>query len=106
MASASACIPNAERVFAADAAFHAGFEWAESSQSALTRDEQTDSLLDERKLEAFVQAAEKHRNQLMWLALRMMHSYEDAEDVVQRALLKAFRNLDKFRGDSQMTTWL
>ena len=36
----------------------------------------------------------------------MTNRYEDAEDIVQLALLKAFRNLYMFRGESQMKTWL
>lgn len=106
MASASACIAGSEGMFAAGATFPAGSAWNETSQSASTRDEQIDSLPDEQRLAAFIRAAESHRNQLMWLALRMTHCYEDAEDVVQLALLKGFKNLDRFRGDSQMTTWL
>jgi RNA polymerase sigma-70 factor (ECF subfamily) len=30
----------------------------------------------------------------------------DAEDVVQDALMSAFRHLDQFRGQAQMSTWL
>ncbi len=40
------------------------------------------------------------------LALRLTSNNEDAADVVQDAYLRAFRSLDKFRGDSQFTTWL
>jgi RNA polymerase sigma-70 factor, ECF subfamily len=60
----------------------------------------------EDKLVRFTQAAEKHRAQLLWLALRITPQREEAEDIVQEALLKAFRSLAQFRGDAQMSTWL
>lgn len=58
------------------------------------------------KLCSFLAAAEKHRARLLWLAKRITNSHEEAEDVVQHSMLKAFVNLSKFRGDSQMSTWL
>jgi RNA polymerase sigma-70 factor, ECF subfamily len=58
------------------------------------------------KLDTFVEAAEQQRAQLLWLAQRIIPHREEAEDIVQEALLKAFRNLAQFRGDSKMGTWL
>jgi RNA polymerase sigma-70 factor (ECF subfamily) len=40
------------------------------------------------------------------VAYRVLGNTEDAEDAVQDALLAAFKNLKKFRGESQMSTWL
>ena len=53
-----------------------------------------------------MQAAEHYRANLLSLAWRMTNSREDAEDIVQLALTKAFANLSRFRGESQMSTWL
>jgi DNA-directed RNA polymerase specialized sigma24 family protein len=39
-------------------------------------------------------------------ALRVLGNAADAEDAVQDALLAAYRHIDQFRGQSQMTTWL
>jgi RNA polymerase sigma-70 factor (ECF subfamily) len=39
-------------------------------------------------------------------ALRLLGNAADAEDAVQEALLAAYRHIDQFRGQSQMTTWL
>jgi RNA polymerase sigma-70 factor, ECF subfamily len=55
---------------------------------------------------SFARAAEQHRAQLLWLAQRITPQREEAEDIVQEALLKAYRNLAQFRGDAQMSTWL
>ena len=40
------------------------------------------------------------------MALSFMKNTADAEDVAQEAFLKAFRNLDKFRGMAKFSTWL
>ena len=40
------------------------------------------------------------------LCLRMTASPALAEDCVQQTYLQAWRNLDRFRGDSALTTWL
>jgi RNA polymerase sigma-70 factor (ECF subfamily) len=58
------------------------------------------------RLATFVQVAEQNRAQLLWLAQRMTRDRDEAEDIVQEALLRAFRNLPSFRGESQMGTWL
>jgi RNA polymerase sigma-70 factor, ECF subfamily len=58
------------------------------------------------KVVRFTRAAEKHRAQLLWLAQRITPQREEAEDIVQEALLKAFRNLAQFRGEAKMSTWL
>ncbi len=40
------------------------------------------------------------------VALRMMGSPEDAEDVAQDAFLSAYRAFGRFRGESKASTWL
>ena len=49
---------------------------------------------------------EEHSDFVYNLALRMMGSPEDAEDVAQDAFISAYRAYDRFRGDSRLTTWL
>jgi len=39
-------------------------------------------------------------------ALGFLHCVEDAEDVTQEVFLKAWRNLNSFRGESAISTWL
>jgi RNA polymerase sigma-70 factor (ECF subfamily) len=58
------------------------------------------------KLALFLQVAQQRRTQLLWLARRFANSREEAEDIVQEGLLKAFKHLSQFRGESQMSTWL
>lgn len=40
------------------------------------------------------------------IAYRFLGNASDAEDAVQDALLTAYRHLDQFRGESQLSTWL
>jgi RNA polymerase sigma-70 factor (ECF subfamily) len=39
-------------------------------------------------------------------AFRLLGNSADAEDAVQDALLAAYKHIDEFRGQAQMTTWL
>lgn len=58
------------------------------------------------KLAVFLQVTQQRRAQLLRLANRFANSREEAEDIVQEALLKAFKHLPEFRGESQMSSWL
>jgi len=40
------------------------------------------------------------------LAYRLMGNEEDARDVVQEAYLRAYRGIERFRGEARVTTWL
>jgi RNA polymerase sigma-70 factor (ECF subfamily) len=41
----------------------------------------------------------------MTLAVRLIRSREEAEEIVQDAFLRAYRNLDQFRGEAKFSTW-
>jgi RNA polymerase sigma-70 factor (ECF subfamily) len=58
------------------------------------------------KAAELVDVAERCRAKMIWLATRITNRREEAEDIVQQALIKAFMNLSKFRGDAKMRTWL
>jgi RNA polymerase sigma-70 factor (ECF subfamily) len=48
----------------------------------------------------------RHERQIFRFGLRMCGNEEDARDVLQETLLAAFRNIEGFRGDAQLSTWL
>jgi RNA polymerase sigma-70 factor (ECF subfamily) len=48
----------------------------------------------------------RHRKSMYRAARRFTKSHEDAEDLVQGAMLRAFINIQKFRRESQFVTWL
>ena len=37
---------------------------------------------------------------------RLVVSHEDAEDVLQEVFIRVYRNLEQFRGESSLTTWI
>jgi RNA polymerase sigma-70 factor (ECF subfamily) len=47
-----------------------------------------------------------HRRQFLAAARRVLRDPAAAQDAVQDAMLSAARNLQRFRGDSQLSTWL
>ena len=56
--------------------------------------------------EAFRMLVERHQSRAFALALRIVRSPVEAEDVAQEAFLRAWHALPRFRGDSSFGTWL
>lgn len=48
----------------------------------------------------------QHSRALFQTALRLLGNPEDAEDALQEAMLSAYRNLPRFEGRSQFSTWM
>ena len=55
---------------------------------------------------AFELLVERHRQKIFSLALRVTGNREDAEDIVQLSLQKAYVHLNEFEGRSSFSTWL
>ena len=55
---------------------------------------------------AFEELVRAHSPRLLRLARRIVGSDDDARDVLQDALLSAFRSLDRFQGEARLGTWL
>lgn len=55
---------------------------------------------------AFERLVEKYERRIFRLAQNITRNREDAEDVMQNALVKAFRKLWTFQGNSSFYTWL
>jgi RNA polymerase sigma-70 factor, ECF subfamily len=55
---------------------------------------------------AFERLIEKYERRIFRLGQNITRNREDAEDAMQNALVKAFRKLPTFRGDSSFYTWL
>jgi RNA polymerase sigma-70 factor (ECF subfamily) len=47
-----------------------------------------------------------YRKSIVNLAYRMTGSMDDAQDIAQNSFLQAFKNFDKFKGESDVYTWL
>jgi RNA polymerase sigma-70 factor (ECF subfamily) len=55
---------------------------------------------------AYEQMVRTYGGRLLAVARRILGSEEDARDVVQDAFLNAFKSLDRFEGNSKLSTWL
>jgi RNA polymerase sigma-70 factor (ECF subfamily) len=55
---------------------------------------------------ALAELSSLYGHKIFQLAFRYLHNHEDAEEVVQDVLLKVFRKIDMFRGDSALSSWI
>ena len=55
---------------------------------------------------AFELLVRKYTSQLYWQIRHMVTYHDDANDVLQNTFIKAWTNLDNFRGDAKLSTWL
>ena len=56
--------------------------------------------------QAFQELVVRYERKVLATALRITNNREDAEDVVQESLHKAYRHLPRFEGKSLFSTWL
>ena len=59
-----------------------------------------------RQREAFERIVRTYSEQLYWQIRRLVLSHDDANDILQNTFIKAWTNIDYFRGDAKMSTWL
>jgi RNA polymerase sigma-70 factor, ECF subfamily len=55
---------------------------------------------------AFEELVRKYDRKLFRITQNVIHNAEDAQEVVQTAFFKAFRNLHRFQGNAKFSTWL
>lgn len=60
----------------------------------------------ETRNKAFEQVVRRYSEQLYWQIRRMVLSHDDANDLLQNTFIKAWSNIDSFRGDARLSTWL
>jgi RNA polymerase sigma-70 factor (ECF subfamily) len=71
-------------------------------------DNQIKTLLADEKTQrqGFEFLVRQYSEQLYWQVRRIVLNHEDANDVLQNSLLKAWNGLKNFHGDSKLITWL
>ncbi len=83
---------------------------SDAEGSAIGREYNQEHALIERVLagerDLFYQLVEPHERRLYLAAWALLQNAPDAEEVVQEAVLKAFRHLSGFRGEAKFSTWL
>ncbi len=73
------------------------------------RDARDERLLDAARLgdhDAFTTLLRRHDDQMRALAWSVLRDRSAMDDVLQDAYLKAYRSIDRFRGDARFSTWL
>ena len=55
---------------------------------------------------AFSVLVDRYKDLVYTLALRMMKNKEEAEEVSQDSFIKAYKSLNRFKGDSKFSTWI
>lgn len=55
---------------------------------------------------AFSKVIEHYSQPLYWQIRRIVIDHDDANDVLQNTFIKAWTNIDNFRGDAKLSTWL
>ncbi len=61
---------------------------------------------EQTKEKAFRILVLQYQERLYWHVRRIVKTHENADDVVQNVFVKIYRNIDNFKGDSKLYTWL
>jgi RNA polymerase sigma-70 factor (ECF subfamily) len=72
-----------------------------------TEEELVERLRDNSTLRsAFTQVVSMYSEKLYWQIRKMVLSHDDANDLLQNTFMKAWMNIEYFRGDAKLSTWL
>ncbi|GHV04722.1 DNA-directed RNA polymerase sigma-70 factor [Bacteroidia bacterium] len=72
-----------------------------------TEEELVERLRDNTTLRsAFTQVVSMYSEKLYWQIRKMVLSHDDANDLLQNTFMKAWMNIEYFRGDAKLSTWL
>ncbi len=55
---------------------------------------------------AFRELISQYKERLYWHIRKIVISHDDADDVLQNTFIKIFRNIDKFKEDSKLYSWM
>ena len=56
--------------------------------------------------EAFKLIVKEYKQKVYWQARRMVLIHEDADDVTQNVFIKIYQNLDTFKNEAKLSTWI
>ncbi len=77
-----------------------------NGQATRAREETLIRQTREGDVEAFARLFDAYGERIYTLSFQFLGNHADAEDMVQEAFIRAYRNLGTFRGDSTFNTWL
>ena len=55
---------------------------------------------------AFSRLVSAYQEQLYWQIRKLVINHDDSADVLQNTFIKIWQNLDNFRGDAKLSTWM
>jgi RNA polymerase sigma factor (sigma-70 family) len=55
---------------------------------------------------AYRELVSLYKERLYWQIRKIVISHDDADDVLQNTFIKIYRNLENFKGDSQLFSWM
>lgn len=58
------------------------------------------------KEKAFKQLVSNYKERLYWHIRKIVLDHDDADDVLQNTFIKVFKNIEGFKGDAKLYTWL
>ncbi|MBC6996860.1 RNA polymerase sigma factor [Cytophaga sp. FL35] len=56
--------------------------------------------------EAFEVLVNTYKTQLYWHIRQIVMNHDDADDVLQNTFIKVYRNIDGFKGESKLYSWM
>ena len=71
-----------------------------------TNDQHYINLIIDGDTNAFAVLVSRYKDLVYTLALRMLKNREEAEEVAQDSFIKAYKSLNRFKGDSKFSTWI
>lgn len=61
---------------------------------------------DAQKEKAFRLLVTEYKERLYWHIRKIVLNHEDTDDVLQNTFIKIFKNINRFKGDSKLFTWM
>ena len=58
------------------------------------------------KEEAYRELLSLYKERLYWHIRHIVKSHDDADDVLQNTFIKVYKNIDNFKGDSKLFSWM
>ena len=80
-------------------------EWS-SYLKMTTNDQHYINLIIDGDTHAFEVLVERYKDLVFTLTLRMLKNREEAEEVAQDTFIKAYKSLNRFKGNSKFSTWI
>ncbi|MDD4576744.1 MAG: sigma-70 family RNA polymerase sigma factor [Bacteroidales bacterium] len=83
-----------------------------TEQKKLSEENNSDSVIlqnikaEHTKMFGFRMLVDTYKEQIYWQARRNLVVHEDADDVTQNVFIKIWKNIDKFRGDAKLASWI